>query len=167
MAVKRTSGTDDIIPCNMPVVLKRKIKIGDKLCLIGQVRTYNKVVEKKNRLIIVFFALDIAEYTGYENDIKLVGFFCRQPVHRLTPLGRDICDAQVAVNRDRQKSDYIPIIVWGRTARLVGMLEVGAHISLEGRLQSRIYQKATEHGIVERTAYEVSVVRIAEVEDVE
>ena len=166
LSVMRMSGAIDLIPVNMPVVLCDEVNVGDELCLVGQVRTYNKMVDGKSRLIVVFFALEVSEYKGNENEVELTGFFCKPPVHRTTPLGRDICDVQIAVNRDRQKSDYIPLIIWGRTARLISRLDVGAHVNVKGRLQSRVYQKQTEQGVIEKTAYEVSVSRISEVKDV-
>lgn len=165
LSVMRMSGAIDLIPVNMPVVLCDELNFGDRVSLVGQVRTYNRVVDGKSRLFVVFFALETADYTDYINEIELTGFFCKPPVHRTTPLGRDICDAQIAVNRDRQKSDYIPIIIWGRTARLIARLDVGAHVNVKGRLQSRVYQKQTEQGVIEKTAYEVSVSRISEVAD--
>lgn len=165
LSVRRMSGAEDLIPVNMPVVLCDEVNVGDELCLVGQVRTYNKMVDGKSRLIVVFFALEVSEYKGNENEVELTGFFCKPPVHRTTPLGRDICDVQIAVNRDRQKSDYIPLIIWGRTARLIARLDVGAHVNVKGRLQSRVYQKQTEQGVIEKTAYEVSVSRISEVTD--
>lgn len=165
LSVMRMSGAVDLISVNMPVVLCEELNFGDRISLVGQVRTYNRVVDGKSRLFVVFFALETADYTDYINEIELTGFFCKPPVHRTTPLGRDICDAQIAVNRDRQKSDYIPIIIWGRTARLISRLDVGAHVNVKGRLQSRVYQKQTEQGVIEKTAYEVSVSRISEVTD--
>ena len=165
LSVMRMSGTIDLIPVNMPVVLCEELNFGDRISLVGQVRTYNRVVDGKSRLFVVFFALETADYTDYINEIELTGFFCKPPAHRTTPLGRDICDVQLAVNRDRQKSDYIPLIIWGRTARLISRLDVGAHVNVKGRLQSRVYQKQTEQGVIEKTAYEVSVSRISEVTD--
>ena len=165
LSVMRMSGAIDLIPVNMPVVLCDELNFGDRISLVGQVRTYNRVVDGKSRLFVVFFALETADYTDYINEIELTGFFCKPPVHRTTPIGRDICDAQIAVNRDRQKSDYIPLIIWGRTARLISRLDVGAHVDVKGRLQSRVYQKQTEQGVIEKTAYEVSVSRISEVTD--
>lgn len=165
LSVMRMSGAIDLIPVNMPVVLCEELNFGDRISLVGQVRTYNRVVDGKSRLFVVFFALETADYTDYINEIELTGFFCKPPVHRTTPLGRDICDVQIAVNRDRQKSDYIPLIIWGRTARLIARLDVGAHVNVKGRLQSRVYQKQTEQGVIEKTAYEVSVSRISEVTD--
>lgn len=165
LSVRRMSGAEDLIPVNMPVVLCDELNFGDRISLVGQVRTYNRAVDGKSRLFVVFFALETADYTDYINEIELTGFFCKPPVHRTTPLGRDICDVQIAVNRDRQKSDYIPLIIWGRTARLIARLDVGAHVNVKGRLQSRVYQKQTEQGVIEKTAYEVSVSRISEVTD--
>lgn len=165
LSVMRMSGAIDLIPVNMPVVLCDELNFGDRISLVGQVRTYNKMVDGKSRLIVVFFALEVSEYKGNENEVELTGFFCKPPVHRTTPLGRDICDVLLAVNRDRQRSDYVPLIVWGRTARYIARLDVGARVRIKGRLQSRVYQKQTEQGVVEKTAYEVSVNRIEEVAD--
>lgn len=165
LSVMRMSGAVDLIPVNMPVVLCDEVNFGDRIALVGQVRTYNRVVDGKSRLFVVFFALETADYTDYINEIELTGFFCKPPVHRTTPLGRDICDVLLAVNRDRQRSDYVPLIVWGRTARYIARLDVGARVRIKGRLQSRVHQKQTEQGVVEKTAYEVSVNRIEEVTD--
>lgn len=165
LSVMRMSGAIDLIPVNMPVVLCEELNFGDRISLVGQVRTYNRVVDGKSRLFVVFFALETADYTDYINEIELTGFFCKPPVHRTTPLGRDICDVLLAVNRDRQRSDYVPLIVWGRTARYIARLDVGARVRIKGRLQSRVYQKQTEQGVIEKMAYEVSVSRISEVTD--
>lgn len=165
LSVRRMSGAEDLIPVNMPVVLCDEVNVGDGLCLVGQVRTYNKMVDGKSRLIVVFFALEVSEYKGNENEVELTGFFCKPPVLRMTPLGRNICDVQLAVNRERGKTDYVPLILWGRTAQHIARLNVGAHVNIVGRLQSRMYQKQTEQGVVEKTAYEVSVSRITEVTD--
>lgn len=165
VSVKRESGTEDIIPVNVSEILAGKVCVGNTICLGGQIRTYNKQVDGKSRLIVVFFALDKYSYEGDVNSVELTGYFCKQPQHRITPLGRDICDVLLAVNRDRGKSDYIPLIVWGRTARHIGTLDVGQHTTVTGRFQSRVYQKAAPDGkVIERTAYEVSVNRITETE---
>ncbi len=160
LTVERESGAEDIIPVNASKILVGDITVGDELCLLGQIRTYNKQVEGKSRLVVVFFALERQEYTGYVNEVTLTGYFCKKPQHRITPLGRDICDVLLAVNRERGKSDYIPLIVWGRTAICIGRLDVGERSTVIGRFQSRVYQKTTEQGVIERTAYEVSVSRI-------
>ena len=105
------------------------------------------------------------EYTK-PNQIFLDGFICKKPVYRMTPLGREIADILLAVNRAYGKSDYIPCICWGRNARYAGSLEVGGHIQLWGRIQSRQYQKrVSEDEVVNRVAYEISVSKIECIED--
>lgn len=99
------------------------------------------------------------------NSIYLDGYICKPPVYRMTPLGREIADLLMAVNRPYGKSDYLPCICWGRNARFAGKFEVGTHIHLWGRIQSRTYQKRLEDDVVEkRTAYEISVNKIECVE---
>jgi single-stranded DNA-binding protein len=95
-----------------------------------------------------------------ENQIFLNGFICKVPIYRKTPFGREISDILVAVNRAYNKSDYIPCIAWGRNARYMANLEVGANIRVWGRVQSRIYQKRVGEEVEERVAYEVSVSKI-------
>ena len=109
------------------------------------------------------------EYWGdtdsYTNDISLEGFLCKAPIKRTSPLGREICDLMLAVNRQYNKSDYIPAIAWGRNAIYAATLNVGEKIFVEGRLQSREYRKYTDDGTVEiRTAYEVSIGRLERLE---
>lgn len=162
LAVKRDSGAEDVIPVNISQILIEKITVGDKLCFNGQVRTYNKLVDGKNKLIIVYFAQEVKDYVEDRNEVDLTGFFCKKPIFRTTPLGREICDVLLAVNRERGKSDYIPCIVWGRTAQHIGSLEVGAKANVQGRIQSRIYNKAVGYEVVQFTAYELSVNRIQE-----
>lgn len=162
LSVKRDSGTEDLIPVNASALLVGNVKMGDGLALGGQIRTYHKIINGKNRLVVVFFALKAMEYTCYKNEVELTGYFCKTPVPRTTPLGRDICDVLLAVNGERGKSYYIPLIVWGRTAKYVGMLDVGTHVAIKGRLQSRNYQKKIGDETVEMIAYEVSVNRILE-----
>lgn len=163
LSVRRLSGAEDLIPVSLPVILKN-VRRGDELRLIGQVRTYNKTVEGKPRLMVSFFAQGVEGFLRYENEVRVIGYICKPPVYRTTPLGRDICELMIAVNR-HNKSDYIPHIVWGRMARVASQLNVGVRLELMGRLQSREYEKLTEHGKVKKVAYEVSVNRIREVED--
>lgn len=165
LSVRRLSGAEDVIPVNLPVVLREKVSRGDEIRLGGQVRTYNKTVEGKSRLFVSFFASEASEFKRYENEVNVTGYLCKEPIFRSTPLGRDICELMIAVNRGHAKSDYIPHLVWGRTARIAASFQTGAHLELKGRLQSREYQKLTEHGAVKRVAYEVSVNRLSEVKD--
>lgn len=160
LSVKRASGTADILTVNISKILVGNIKVGDKIRLEGQVRTYNRIIDGKSKLIIVFFAQEVTEYEKDVNEVELCGYICKTPVFRITPRSREICDALVAVNRERNYSDYIPCIIWGRTARLVSELNTGGQVRLSGRLQSREYEKKTDSGVEIRTAYEVSVSRI-------
>ncbi len=133
---------------------------GDTLSIDGQVRSYNKIVEGAGRLLITAFAQRIVEPDERENpnQIQLTGTLCKAPAYRTTPFGREIADMMLAVNRAYGKSDYIPCITWGRSARFAAKLNVGDKIALTGRLQSRAYQKQMQDGtVVEKTAYEVSV----------
>lgn len=168
VAVKRDSGVEDIIPVNVSHVLIKNIKVGDKLCLMGQIRTYNKSQDGKSRLIVVLFVQEVKEYIKDLNEVELTGYFCKKPIHRTTPLGRDICDIILAINRERKKSDYVPCIVWGRTAERISALNVGAKVNVQGRFQSRVYEKKIDVGTKKCTTYEVSINRIQEaLEEVE
>lgn len=161
LSVKRTSGAEDLLPVNISKYLLGDISVGDQIALQGQIRTYQKFIDGKNRLVITFFGLSTEEYTEDINEVEITGFFCKEPQFRITPLGRDICDIMLAVNRSRGKSDYIPCIVWGRTSRHIATLEIGSEVRAIGRLQSRQYVKTDADGNqTERTAYEVSINRI-------
>ena len=167
VAVARRSGYRDIIPVVISerLMLEKRPEEGDRIALSGQIRTYNKEEEGRNRLIITVFAREFRmaepEEIYDENRICLRGFLCKNPVRRTSPLGREICDLMVAVNRMYNKSDYIPCIAWGRNAGYGGLMDVGDPIELTGRIQSREYKKRDEEGNVNmRVAYEVSVLKI-------
>ena len=138
---------------------------GEYLEISGQVRTYNRESSGRSKLEVTVFVREM-EYVGedgfaYENHIAMEGFLCKEPVRRTSPLGREICDLMIAVNRMYNKSDYIPSIAWGRNAAYAGTLSVGDKVSVEGRLQSREYRKLAEDGdFVTKTAYEVSVTKL-------
>lgn len=137
--------------------------IGRKVKARGQFRSYNKHEEARNRLILSLFVREIEfidddEYISKPNHIYLDGYICKPPVYRMTPLGREIADVLLAVNRAYGKSDYIPCICWGRNARFAGKLSVGEHVAIWGRIQSREYQKKLGNDkVISKTAYEVSV----------
>lgn len=137
--------------------------IGRKVEARGQFRSYNKHEEARNRLILSLFVREIEfidddEYISKPNHIYLDGYICKPPVYRMTPLGREITDVLLAVNRAYGKSDYIPCICWGRNARFAGKLSVGEHVAIWGRIQSREYQKKLGNDkVISKTAYEVSV----------
>ena len=123
----------------------------------GQVRTFNNRAQTGRRLVISVYAESLMACEGEpDNQVQLTGTICREPVYRRTPLGREICDVMLAVNRPYHRADYIPCIFWGRTAELVQMYSVGASIRLTGRLQSREYRKILGETTEIRTAYEVS-----------
>ena len=173
LKVSRLSETYDIIPVMISerIIDIKQSYIGKKIEVKGQFRSYNKHEEYKNRLILSLFAREVREMEDDEeyvkpNQIFLDGFICKKPIYRMTPLGREIADILLAVNRAYGKSDYIPCICWGRNARFAGNLEVGGHIQLWGRIQSRQYQKrVSDEEVVNRVAYEISVSKIECIED--
>ena len=149
---------------------------GKKLEVAGQFRSYNRHEGTKNKLVLSIFVRELRfleddempEEQSKSNQIFLDGYVCKPPIYRKTPLGREIADILVAVNRPYGKSDYIPCIAWGRNARFAGGLEVGAHLQVSGRVQSREYtKKIGEEEVERRVAYEVSVSKIDLVEDEE
>ena len=146
---------------------------GEYLMICGQFRSYNRHEEQKNRLVLSVFAREVTfieeEPDGARtNNILLDGYICKLPVYRKTPLGREIADILIAVNRPYGKSDYIPCIAWGRNARFASTIEVGGHLQVQGRVQSREYtKKINEEETEKRVAYEVSVSKIDFVEDEE
>ena len=162
LGVPRLSGAQDLLPVTLSERLLdgAMLKDGDPLSIEGQVRSYNKIIEGSGRLLITAFAQRIVEPDERENpnQIQLTGTLCKAPAYRTTPFGREIADMMLAVNRAYGKSDYIPCITWGRSARFAAKLSVGDKITLTGRLQSRGYQKQLPDGtVVEKTAYEVAV----------
>lgn len=166
LSVERRSGTSDILPITVSdrMIDVSKEWAGQFVKVSGQFRSYNKHEGEKTRLILSIFALEFAVWEDDgttrpidENYIKLDGYICKSPIYRKTPLGREIADLVLAVNRPYGKSDYIPCICWGRDARFMAGRNIGTHIKLIGRLQSREYLKKYEDGTQEtRTAYEVS-----------
>lgn len=160
----RLSDSSDILPVTISerLIDDDILKIGNLIGITGQIRSYNNYSEQKNKLILTVFTKDIklSEDNAEKNpnNVNLNGFICKQPVYRTTPFGREISDILLAVNRAYNKSDYIPLICWGRNARFAQNLNVGSNIRISGRMQSRIYQKKLETGeTIEKTAYEVSV----------
>ena len=163
---ERLSDKADILPVTVSerLIDMNLLQIGKKVDIIGQLRSYNNYNSKKNRLVLTIFARELRlmeeEEEKSENQIFLNGFICKPPIYRNTPFGREISDILVAVNRAYNKSDYIPCIAWGRNARYIANLAVGANIRIWGRVQSRVYQKRIGEAIEERVAYEVSVSKI-------
>lgn len=173
LSIDRRSGYRDAINIMISdrLMFDKPLKQGDILYVKGQVRTYNGIENGKNRLNVVVFARELEvleDIEHYRNEIYLEGYICKEPVKRTSPLGREICDIMLAVNRLYNKSDYIPCIAWGRNASYAATMEVGNKICIEGRIQSRQYNKKDGEGnITVHTAYEVSVIKIDEQEKYE
>ncbi|MBO4472985.1 MAG: single-stranded DNA-binding protein, partial [Clostridia bacterium] len=150
LEVPRLSAQTDLLPVTVSerLIQSHDVSVGAMLSLVGQFRSYNKIEKERSRLMLTVFARDILEYDQEINPnvIELQGYICKQPLYRTTPFKREICDLLIAVNRAYNKSDYIPCIAWGRNARYVNGLMVGSHVSVQGRIQSREYQKMTEDG---------------------
>lgn len=166
--VQRLSDSFDVIPM---MVSERLIDVsadyrGYRVEVNGQFRSYNRHEERKNRLVLSVFAREISfvdeiEESAKTNQIFLDGYICKPPIYRKTPLGREIADLLLAVNRPYGKSDYIPCICWGRNARYANSFAVGERCSVWGRIQSREYMKKIDEEQVEkRVAYEVSVSKL-------
>ena len=163
LTVLRLSGSEDRINvlAPRPLLAEQPVTAGMALEVEGEVRSFNNKSGKGSRLVITLYAKALRPWEGEdENQLLLAGVLCKPPVLRRTPLGRDICDLMLAVNRRYGRADYLPCIAWGALARCCGELEVGDGVRLDGRLQSRAYTKV-EGGLTEqRTAYEVSVMRL-------
>ena len=168
ISVRRLSDFVDYIPV---MVSERLINvnedyIGQFVYVGGQFRSFNRHEEHKNRLVLSVFAreLELLENgcdDDASNEIFLDGYICKESIYRKTPLGREIADLLVAVNRSYGKSDYIPCICWGRNARFASCFEVGTHVQIWGRIQSREYvKKLSETPVEQRVAYEGSVSKI-------
>lgn len=159
LEVPRLSGVSDLLP----VVVEENILMaldpcaGEMLTVTGQIRSHNYRSEDGRHLMIFVFAASVVAEDGDPiNDVYLEGPLCREPTYRRTPLGREICDAMLAVPRPFHRADYLPCILWGRTAQLISTCHTSDVISVQGRLQSRIYTKLTPEGSEDRTAYEIS-----------
>ena len=169
--VPRLSETKDTLPVIISERLINDINmdIGNYIVIEGQFRSYNRYEDAQNKLLLRVFVRDIyvPDYTELEemkrhpNEVFLNGYLCKETKFRTTPFGREITDMLIAVNRSYNKSDYIPCIAWGRNARYCEKLEVGDHIKIWGRIQSRRYQKKNENESYDtKTAYEVSVTKL-------
>lgn len=165
LSVPRLSGQEDVIPVTVSdrLLTRNELKVGERISIYGQFRSYNKPEGEHSRLILTAFAREIlpADDEVNPNTIEILGYICKQPVYRTTPFKREICDVLLAVNRAYNKSDYIPCIMWGRNARFIKDMPIGERLWVTGRVQSRIYTKClSEEVSEERVAYEVSVSKI-------
>ena len=168
LEVPRLSGAVDILP----VVAEEQVlgqldpTGGLMLTVTGQIRSHNQRMDGVRHLLIFVFAASVVAEDGEPmNQVVLQGPLCREPTYRLTPLGREICDAMLAVPRAFHRADYLPCILWGRIAQEVSRCHTRDVISIQGRLQSRIYTKQTPDGPEERTAYEISALTAEIVEE--
>ena len=159
LLVPRLSGVVDRLPVIAEDRLLEQIDPngGELLTVTGQVRSHNVRTDTGRRLLIFVFAMAICAEDGEPiNEVTLEGTLCREPTYRRTPLGREICDAMLAVKRTFHRADYLPCILWGRTAQQIAACHIRDTIVICGRLQSRNYTKLTDDGPQERTAYEIS-----------
>ena len=166
LEVPRLSGTPDTLPVLLPEPLLDTVQTEAPLRVQGQLRSFNNRSGVGNRLVLTVYAQAIQPGTGEPcNRILLSGALCKPPIFRRTPLGRSICDLMLAVSRRYGRADYLPVISWGQLAVRAARLQVGAPLSLEGRVQSRAYRKVLEDGsIQDRVAYEVSAMHLLEPE---
>ncbi len=171
--VERLSDSADLIPL---MVSERLIDVnadykGYHIAVAGQFRSYNRHEEHRNKLVLSVFAREITflseiEESAKTNQIFLDGYICKEPIYRKTPLGREITDLLLAVNRPYGKSDYIPCICWGRNAKFASSFEVGTRCAIWGRIQSREYvKKIGEDEMEKRIAFEVSVSKLELLDD--
>lgn len=161
LEVERLSGTIDRLPVLASEQLLRATTVqeGDSLHITGQIRSFNSRTPGRHRLIISVLAEQMSVCSEpHDNLTALTGVICKEPVYRRTPLGREICDVMLAVNRPYRRADYIPCILWGRTAQEAAAFPVGTTLTLTGRLQSRDFLKLLGSESEQRTAYEVSVI---------
>lgn len=163
LEVRRLSGNTD----TLNIMVRRsqlallELNDAEKLHVTGQLRTFNNRRGEGAKLVITVLAMELELCSDEdENVVVLSGTLCKEPTLRTTPMGRDICDLMLAVNRHYGRSDYLPCICWGAKAREAGQWTVGTELTLEGRIQSRRYIKLTDSGAVEKTAFEVSVTEI-------
>lgn len=159
LEVPRLSGAVDLLPVVAEDLLVEQLDptAGEMLTVCGQIRSHNQRTETARHLLIFVFAMSITVEDGEPvNDVILEGPLCREPTYRRTPLGREICDVMLAIPRAFRRADYLPCILWGRTALEISACHTRDRIRISGRLQSRVYTKLTDDGPEERTAYEIS-----------
>lgn len=170
LEVARLSGAVDQLPIVAEEGLLSQLEFssGCIVTVCGQIRSHNIRHDGIRRLLVFIFANRIMLEEGAPvNDVFLEGFLCREPIYRRTPLGREICDVMLAVPRPFKRADYLPCILWGRTAKDASQCHIKDRLQISGRLQSRNYTKVTEDGCsIERTAYEISALS-AEILDLE
>lgn len=169
LCVPRLSGTEDILPviAEDGILRKADLTVGGTYRITGQIRSHNSRIDGIRRLLIFVFATDMETDDGEPvNEVILQGPLCREPNYRRTPLGREICDVMLAVPRHFRRADYLPCILWGKTAQEVSLCHTRDPIRICGRLQSRNYTKLTEDGPIQKTAYEISALTAQILDDI-
>ena len=159
LSVPRLSGAVDVLPviAQESVLNAADLSQGEMFTVVGQIRSHNIRTEGRRHLLIFVFAnVVLCEDGEPMNEVTLCGPLCREPTFRRTPMGREICDVMLAVPRAFKRADYLPCILWGRTAQQAAVCHTRDIVTITGRMQSRIYSKVTEDGVQERTAYEIS-----------
>jgi primosomal replication protein N len=156
IAVKRLSGTEDVIPVRIPDDFPL-LGVGLNVEVNGYVRTENKIENERNRLIVYVQTESMTKANSrHFNEVEFSGYLCKSPVYRVTPFNREICDLLVAVNTN-DKANYLPCIGWGKNARALKDLFVGDIVTVKGRFQSRDYEKVDGEKTITKTAYEISI----------
>lgn len=169
LEVPRLSGAVDTLPVITQESVLNTIDLsgGEMLTVTGQIRSHNNRAEGIRHLMIFIFAASITAEDGEPvNNVILEGPLCKDPTYRRTPLGREICDVMLAVPRAFRRADYLPCILWGRTAQEISLCHTRDRIRISGRLQSRVYTKMTDDGPVERTAYEISALTAESLDEI-
>ena len=166
MEISRLSGTVDTVHIIARQALLEGLSLenseGKQLCVCGELRSFNNKSGVGPKLVITVYAMELSWCEGEdENLVELHGVLCKAPNLRTTPMGREICDLMLAVNRRYGRSDYLPCIAWGANARLAATFTVGTPVQLSGRIQSRTYTKLVEGQAVEKVAFEVSVISLS------
>ena len=159
LEVERLSGAVDTLPVIAELSLLEQLDLsgGSRIRVEGQIRTHNISDDTGRHLLVFVFARELhAEDGPPENTLRLRGAICREPGYRRTPLGREICDVMLAIPRAFHRADYLPCILWGKLAKMASRCRTRDILSIEGRLQSRVYTKYIDNCPTERTAYEVS-----------
>ena len=165
LQIARLSGSADTLPLlvSRTQLEQTPVFAGERLAAEGEVRSFNNRSGVGSKLVLTVFVRTLRSAQADEPDcnrLTLQGTLCRAPIYRRTPLGREICDLTLAVNRRYGRADYLPCICWGTVARNCAERAVGDELRLEGRFQSRSYVKKLGEQSVSRTAYEVSAMSV-------
>ena len=169
LEIPRLSGAVDSLPVVVSEQILNTVDLsgGEMLTVAGQIRSHNVRNDGTRHLLIFIFANAVYTEDGDPiNEVTLTGPICKDPIFRRTPLGREICDVMLAVPRAFKRADYLPCILWGRTAQDISRCQVRDVICIQGRLQSRVYTKLSEEGTQERTTYEISALSAQIIDEV-